>query len=146
MNSTLPALLALLASAVPAVSAQSSESLRLPRIFSDGLVLQQNRPVTIWGWAPAGASVTVSLAANSIDCVSVANGRWQCRIPAMPASSEPRVLTVTAAGTTVTAGNILVGEVWICSGQSNMWWPMESSSDPAAEIAAVRKKRSGCSP
>jgi sialate O-acetylesterase len=138
MNTMLPALLALIVPAFSVAIGQSPESLKLPRLFSDGLVFQQGRPVTIWGWAPAGAGVKVSFGASSIDTAAGPYGRWRCRLPAMPASSEPRVLTVTAAGTTLAAGHILVGEVWICSGQSNMWWPMESSGDPAAEIAAVR--------
>jgi len=87
------------------------------------MVLQREMPVPIWGWATAGESVTVEFAGQKKTAVADPAGKWMVRLDPMPASAEPRALTVTGGGV-VSRGDVLVGDVWLCSGQSNMGIPM----------------------
>ncbi|MFO1524309.1 MAG: sialate O-acetylesterase [Kiritimatiellia bacterium] len=90
-------------------------------LFSDGAVLQRGTPVPVWGWAAPGETVTVEFAGQKASAIAGADGKWMARLPALEASDQPRVLR--AAGTTTAARevqNVVVGDVWICSGQSNM--------------------------
>ena len=97
--------------------------------FCDHAVLQRDKPVVVRGSADAGAEVTVSFAGNTMKGVADAQGRWSVKLPAMSASKEPRDLTVAAQSNNRTIQNrtihdILVGEVWLASGQSNMEMPL----------------------
>jgi sialate O-acetylesterase len=94
--------------------------LRLANIFSDGMVLQRDRDVRVWGWGEVGEKVAVSLAGNSASAVCDQTGKWMLTLPAMSAGG-PHTL-VARGKTTITVKDILIGEVWICSGQSNMDW------------------------
>ena len=90
-------------------------------LFSDHLVLQRDVKVPVWGWATPGIKVTVTFAGQSKTAVAKANGRWMVRLSPMPASGAPRPLTIAGeGGQTVTVQDVLVGDVWLCSGQSNM--------------------------
>ncbi|NLX59607.1 MAG: sialate O-acetylesterase [Phycisphaerae bacterium] len=103
-----------LAIAVPTARAE----VRLAALFSDGMVLQQERPVRIWGTAEAGEKVSVSVAGAKGEATADAQGRWSVEVGPLKAGG-PHELTV--AGTnTLTVKDVLVGEVWLCSGQSNM--------------------------
>jgi sialate O-acetylesterase len=113
-------------------------------IFSDGMVLQRGTPVPVWGWTEPGALVTVSFAGKTAKALAGAGGRWTATLPAGPARAKPSEMTVSSANT-IKITNVVVGEVWVCSGQSNMAWTvsrMVNSKDPndpvAAEIAAAR--------
>lgn len=122
---------ALLAAALPAAADVS-----LPHIFGSHMVLQREQEVPVWGQAAPGEKVSVRLgnrpaAATTAD----ANGRWRVDLPAMPAGG-PFTLTVTG-NNTVTCEDVLVGEVWLCSGQSNMEWVVANSLNPEQEIAAA---------
>lgn len=109
---------------------------RLPKILSDHMVLQADKPSTIWGWADAGESVTVSIAGKSASATADAKGRWTVSI-SVPASKEPQEMTVTGKNT-LKVTDILTGEVWICSGQSNMEWAVKQSDNAEAETAAAK--------
>ena len=104
--------------------------LKLPAMFTSGAVLQQGTPVPVWGWAEAGAEVTVAFAGQSASTVADAEGRWTVRLDALNMSREPAVLTVASGDSQVAVENVLVGEVWFCSGQSNMEWPIARSLLP----------------
>ncbi len=95
--------------------------LRLPAILSDGMVLQQDRPARLWGWADAGATVEVraSWQAEPAETRVAADGTWTLEIET-PAAGGPYEVSVSAGGQTHRIRDVLVGEVWICSGQSNM--------------------------
>lgn len=126
-------LLAVLALA-PALRAE----LRLPGFFGDHMVLQRDAPIPVWGWAEPEAEVSVRLGADEVKTVTAKagkEGRWRVELPATAASAEGLVLAVSSAGKTITLQDILVGEVWLCSGQSNMEWPVSASRNPAEEIA-----------
>lgn len=94
--------------------------LKLAAIFGDNMVLQQDRPVPVWGWSAPGAEVTVKFAGQTRTTQARANGKWIVRLDALKASNLPEELSVESCATTKTFTNILVGEVWLCSGQSNM--------------------------
>lgn len=115
----------------------------LPRVLSNNMVLQRDMQVPIWGWASAGEEITITLSTeeeaaeplSATTVVSDAEGNWRVKIPSMQAGG-PYILTVTGSNT-LELTNVLFGEVWVCSGQSNMEWPVSASKDSAAEIAAA---------
>jgi sialate O-acetylesterase len=88
-------------------------------IFSDHMVLQRGQPVPVWGQAEPGEEVTVSFADQTQSTTAGTDGRWSITLAALQASATPRVLTLRGQNT-VTIADVLVGEVWLCSGQSNM--------------------------
>ena len=106
----------------------------LHSLFTDHAVLQQGRPVPIWGRAADGETVTVAFAGQTVSTVAQ-NGRWSVRLKPLKATAEGRTLEVRGRNT-VLLSDVVVGEVWICSGQSNMEWPLSASFEPAADIAA----------
>ncbi|EAQ81874.1 sialate O-acetylesterase [Blastopirellula marina] len=131
----LPALLLSVLTATAATPAAAE--VRLPGFFGDHMVLQRQMPLPVWGWADAGQSVTVTLGENKATAKADEQGRWKVELPAMESGGGPLQLTVTAGDKTVTLKDILLGEVWLCSGQSNMEWTVGSSTNAAAEIAAA---------
>jgi sialate O-acetylesterase len=114
--------------------------LRLPRIFGEGMVMQRGSPVSVWGWAAPGASVRVSVAGRAASAAADDEGRWKAALPAMSAGG-PHVLTVTAGADRVVLRDVLVGDVWVASGQSNMEWHVDQANDAAREIAASADAR-----
>lgn len=103
--------------------ASTTGSLKLPAIFGDDMVLQQGQTVPIWGWSAPGAAVTVKFAGQEKSTHANKDGRWIVKLSKLHASFTPESLTVEAGETKVLT-NILVGEVWLCSGQSNMEKPI----------------------
>jgi sialate O-acetylesterase len=110
--------------------------IRLPEFFSDHMVLQQESPIKVWGWAEPNETVAVSIGENTTKATAGDDGKWMAELPAMKAS--PDAVTVTVKGTTtIELKDVLIGEVWLCSGQSNMEWTVQRSSNSKAEIAAA---------
>jgi sialate O-acetylesterase len=91
-------------------------------LFSDHMVLQRGVKVPVWGWATPGAKVTVQFAGQTKSAMAQADGKWMVRLGSLSVSSEPRAIIITssAGDRTVTIQDVLVGDVWLCSGQSNM--------------------------
>lgn len=112
---------------------------RLPALVSDHMLLQREQPVRIYGWADPGESVTVRLAGQTVTTAADATGRWEAWLRPMPAGGPYEL--VVAGRNTVTVRDVLVGEVWVASGQSNMAWPVERSRDPEKEAAAANYPR-----
>jgi sialate O-acetylesterase len=112
-------------------------ALKLPNIFSDHMVVQQKMPIRVWGWTNPNHDVTVELGGQSVSGKADANGRFEVSLPPFEASFTPHTLTVKA-DQTVTINDVLVGEVWICSGQSNMQWSVNASNDPDLEKLAAK--------
>ena len=108
----------------------------MPKFFSDNMVLQRERPIRIWGRAANGESVTVRFAGSEVSVQTDRTGRWEATLPAMAADATPREMTVTGRADTVRFTNVVVGDVWLCSGQSNMEWRLDPTTDCEAEIAA----------
>src|SRR3954453_11289095 len=117
-------------------------SLTLAPLFGDSMVLQQGIPVPVWGTAAPGARVTVSFRGRRAAAATADDqGRWRAEVPSLAASAEPGELVVTAHGPASAdarwvAQNVLVGEVWVCSGQSNMQLPLSMSNNAIEEMAA----------
>jgi len=101
--------------------------MKLAPLFTDNMVLQQGQPVPVWGTAEKGETVTVRFADQEANTQADAEGRWEVRLQLMSASSEPRTLTVESQNVAVAFSNVLVGEVWVCSGQSNRRSPPPNS-------------------
>jgi len=98
-------------------------SLRVAAIFGDNMVLQQEQAVPVWGWSAPGAEVTVKFSGESKSTRADKQGHWMVKLGKLKASFTPQALVVES-GETKTFTNILVGEVWLCSGQSNMEKPI----------------------
>lgn len=106
-------------------------------VFGSGMVLQREMAVPVWGWAAPGEEVAVAFAGQKHTTKAGGDGRWRVALSAMPADATPRPMTVAGAGNTLTLDNVLVGEVWLCSGQSNMVWELRSCLNATEEIAAA---------
>lgn len=104
-------------------------------LWSDHAVIQADQPIKVFGSADAGEAVDVEFAGQRGRAVTDDRGAWVVELPMLTSNAEPRDLTVRGADNTVTIGDLLVGEVWVCSGQSNMWWPVSRSDNPEREIA-----------
>jgi sialate O-acetylesterase len=106
--------------AAVAIAAEQSERPLLHPLFSDHAVLQRQVKVPVWGWSTPGTRVTVQFGKQTKAATVQADGRWSVRLDAMPASAEPLDLIVIGSEQSVTIHDALVGDVWLCSGQSNM--------------------------
>ncbi len=120
-----------LAACVLLVPSVASAELKLPNIFGDHMVVQQKMPVKVWGWTKPGQEVIVTLAEKSATGKAGDDGRFDVALPAVDAGG-PYTLEIKADETR-TLNDVLVGEVWICSGQSNMQWNVANSTDPDLE-------------
>ncbi|MDH3583834.1 MAG: sialate O-acetylesterase [Phycisphaerae bacterium] len=132
MRSNLYAALALLL--LPCASALAE--VKLAGIFTSHMVLQRDQAVPVWGWAEAGAKVTVEFNGQTKRATAGADGRWMLKLDPT-AAGGPHTLTVRGANT-VTLDDVLVGEVWLCSGQSNMAMSVRGCLDAEKEIASSR--------
>jgi sialate O-acetylesterase len=106
-------------------SAGLKAEVTLPYVFSDNMVLQRDVPLRIWGWAKPGERVTVVLLGQKVTTKTASNGEWQVKLNAIPAGG-PYEMTISGKNTLVLK-NILAGDIWICSGQSNMEFPLSQS-------------------
>ena len=103
----------------------------LPSIFGSHMVLQQQQANRVWGWADAGDQITVSMAGQSKSTTADDNGRWQVTLDPLSAGGPHRM--VVKGHNELVFDNVMVGEVWICSGQSNMAWPVQAANDSDLE-------------
>jgi len=117
---------------VPALYAE----LTVAPIFGSGMVLQRNQEIPVWGDASPGQTVTVKFDDKTVGVATDADGSWMARLPART-SGRDLTLTVTAGDETVSFSDVVMGEVWICSGQSNMKWPLSRSDNGKEAIAAA---------
>jgi sialate O-acetylesterase len=112
--------------------------LKVADIFGDNMVLQQQKPVPVWGWCDPNAKVTVKFAGQEKSAKADANGKWLVTLRRLKASFEPQTLVVEA-GETNSFTNILVGEVWLASGQSNMEKPIGKQSGQKPTVNAEQE-------
>jgi len=115
---------------------RSVATLTLANVFSDGMMLQRDQDVRVWGWGKAGDEVVVNFAGQVAKVKINDKGSWQAQLKPMKASFEDRMMKVTAGGKSLSVKDILVGEVWLCGGQSNMERKMNSSRDADLELAS----------
>jgi sialate O-acetylesterase len=107
----------------------------VPRVFGDNMVLQRNKPIPVWGWAKPNESVVILFNKQKKTAKADKKGNWTVNLSPETAGG-PYSLTITGSNS-ITFSNVLVGEVWICSGQSNMEWPLQSAVNAEEEIAAA---------
>ncbi|MFH6960631.1 sialate O-acetylesterase [Flavobacterium aquidurense] len=108
--------------------------IKLPRLISDGMVLQRDTKVKIWGWASAKEKIELDFNHKTYKTISAENGKWQIELPSQKAGG-PYEMTLKASNTIILK-NILFGDVWVCSGQSNMELPMDRLKDKYKDVIA----------
>ena len=134
ISSRIVALLSL--SALSALVTPLRAELKLAGVFGSHMVLQRGEPIPIWGWAESGEEITVAVGEKKATTKAGEGGKWMVRLPAMDAGG-PHTITVTGSkGGSAKLEDVLVGEVWLCSGQSNMEWTVAGSNDAQQEIAS----------
>ena len=115
----------------------ASADVRLPEVISNNMVLQKDIPLPIWGWAAAGEEVTVTLGESSAKATADGAGKWKVILPSVKIAGGPHEMIVKGKNE-IKVSNILIGEVWAGSGQSNMQWNVAQSSNGAQEIADAK--------
>ncbi|MFO8027962.1 MAG: sialate O-acetylesterase, partial [Opitutales bacterium] len=107
-------------------------ALELGSPFGDQAILQRDMPVPVWGWSEPGTVVTVAFAGQRKEAITGADGKWMLELDPLKTNAEPATMTIAAkGGASVSLEDILVGEVWLASGQSNMQWPAGNSNASA---------------
>lgn len=119
--------------AVPAIG----QGLCVANVFQSNMVLQRDKPLNIWGWADPGEEVAVAFAGQQVQAVAAADRSWQVTLKAVPSCATPQILTVKGKSATLTMENVLVGDVWILGGQSNMEFPISNVDDGDLEIVSA---------
>jgi len=110
---------------------------RLAHIFTDHMVLQQEMPIVVWGKADAGEQVSVTLSGKTAAATAGTDGKWRVELPALAADGKPLEMIVKGRNT-VALKDVLLGEVWLCAGQSNMGRPVEEPAIKAADFPQIR--------
>src|SRR5262245_14687824 len=114
--------------ALLACGRQSAAAVKAAPVFGDHMVLQQGVAVPVWGTADPGEKVTVKFRGQEVAVTADDAGKWTARLPAMKAEAKQAGTPLVISGkASVTFRDVLVGEVWLCSGQSNMQWSLSSS-------------------
>ncbi|MEI7836009.1 MAG: sialate O-acetylesterase [Planctomycetota bacterium] len=137
MNNLRRSVVGVLVACVVAIAAPAAGAVTLPSIIGSNMVLQADVPLPIWGWAAPGEKVTVSIAGQGKTATAGPDGRWKVVLDKLSTSDKPQKMTVKGADEIV-LDNVLVGEVWVGSGQSNMQMAVGGSKDGAAEAAAAQ--------
>ena len=106
---------------------------KLPAIFGDHMVLQQGAPIPVWGWAESGEKITVTIAGQTATTTADSKGKWMVKLEPLTAVGQAMEMTVSGNDTLVFK-DVLLGDVWICSGQSNMGFPLEHALNAATEL------------
>lgn len=109
--------------------------IKMPSIISEHMVLQAEVPVTIRGWGEAGETITVQFSGQQKSCTVNPDGLWQTQLDPLEPSSQGRSLIVRGHSETLTVGDVIVGQVWVCGGQSNMEYRLSQTQGATTEIA-----------
>ncbi len=116
-----------------------SEGFCVSNVFQSNMVIQRDKPIAVWGWGDYGREVTVSFGGNTATTKVDLDRSWRVEIPALPASDKPQVLTAKSEGETLTLDNILVGDVWVLGGQSNMEFELAKVENGQLEIISAHE-------
>lgn len=119
------------------ITPANGEGLRTHNLFQSNMVLQREKPIAIWGWAKPDEKVTVTFAGNEQAAIAAKDRTWKVTLPALAASADPRTMTIKGADATLTFENILIGDVWVLAGQSNMEHPISRIEDGKLEIVSA---------
>lgn len=115
----------------------AAAAVALPSLFTDHMVLQRDREVPVFGWADPGESVTVSFAGQEKSTTADAEGNWEVRLAPLAANAQPQTLVIKGSNE-ISIDDVLVGEVWVCSGQSNMQWPVAATWNADLAIQSAK--------
>jgi sialate O-acetylesterase len=126
---------------VAALAGIARADVALPAVLSDGMVLQCEQRVPVWGTAAPGEAISVEFNGQKVSETADAQGRWRVDLESMKASATPAKLTVIGRSNQVAVNDVLIGEVWLCSGQSNMVWPLANAKDGPAAVASAKHPR-----
>ncbi len=119
---------------------KSKPAVELGAPFADNAILQRQMPVPVWGWSKPGTKITVEFAGRKQSAEAGRDGKWMLTLNPLKASAEPAEMVISdSAGKKVVLKNILVGEVWLASGQSNMQWKVQKSSCSKLRVEAKGK-------
>ena len=118
------------------LASRASADVKMPAIFASHMVVQRQMPLTIWGYADAGESVTVSFGGETASAKADADGKWKVSLPKFEANAKGQTMTVKG-NNTVELIDVLIGEVWLGSGQSNMEMEVRGSALAKETIAAA---------
>lgn len=132
-SSRLPFLLA--AALVSGAAALTAAPLKLHGIFSSHMVLQRDKPIAVWGWADPGDVVAVQLGGESMEVKAGGEGRWTASFAPRPATTVPMELRVASGDEKIEMSDIVIGDVWVMSGQSNMAFPLKNVAGSDIEAA-----------
>lgn len=113
------------------------EGLCVSNVFQSWMVLQRDKPIRVWGWAEPGERVAVSFGGNEASATANADRTWSVSLPALSASREPRTMNVRGEGETLVLDDILVGDVWLLGGQSNMEFELAKVENGPLEIVSA---------
>ena len=120
---------------------RSRDEFGIARVFGDHMVLQAHQPIRIWGRAKQGDEVHVALGVHAGTTWASQDGRWQIELAAQPYRSAPQTLRATSGDKVDSIRDVLVGEVWLCAGQSNMEWPLSKSARGGEAIEASNDRQ-----
>lgn len=144
-NTSLPSLIGLLLWLGSATAGNAAEE-RVARIFTNHMVLQRAQPLPVWGWSTPGQAITVSFAGQRVTASTDAQGRWRAQLAPLKLATTPGELVVAGAKTH-RFSDVLVGDVWLCSGQSNMGFPLDACDAAedirTADLPLIRYTRCG---
>lgn len=129
--------LLLVSLAVLSMTPAAHPAISVAALFSDGAVLQCDKPLPVWGRAPAGERISVSFRGQTVATTCAEDGRWIVYFEPQPASGEATDLVIAGKKETITVKAVLVGEVWLMSGQSNIEWPVSYLREEEKKLAAV---------
>ncbi|MDB4893532.1 MAG: protein of unknown function acetylesterase, partial [Gemmatimonadetes bacterium] len=130
----------LLLLSAPGDAQQPADAFHVTRLVGDGMVMQRDKPVPVWGWSAPNAQVTITFDGRARTTTTGKDSAWKVVLPPMSAGG-PHSMTIASGGRTLAVADILVGDVWIASGQSNMEWTVENTNNAAREIAAANDMR-----
>lgn len=114
-----------------------TEGLSVSNVFQSNMVLQRDKPISIWGWAEGGEEIVVSIGGNSQTAITSDDRAWKVTLPVIQATSEPQTLTIQGERQTLTLKNILIGDIWVLGGQSNMEFPLDRIENGELEIISA---------
>lgn len=118
---------------VPAIS----DGLCVSNVFQSNMVLQRDKPIKIWGWASPGEKLVLTLNGHDVTATAADDRSWQAILPAMKASSKAQSLAIQGANESLRLSNILIGDVWVLGGQSNMEFPLDRIENGQLEIVSA---------
>ena len=116
---------------------QEVSDFKVHSLFQNNMVIQRDKPINVWGWSKAGDKVSVDFANKTMSATTAKDGKWLVTFPKMEANTKPTNMKITSKYGKVTIENILVGDVWILGGQSNMEWPISRVDNGVNEVVSA---------